>query len=250
MDRLIFLSMAAAKNVELQQATTAQNLANTHTNAYKADRVAFRALPVVGPGAPTRTYVVDNTIGHDLSQGALQQTGNERDFALATPGFLAVQTPDGKEAYTRDGGFIVDRTGTLRTRTGLLILSQQGGAITVPLDQGVQLGSDGTVYSVPLTGDNITLDTVGQMKLVNPAPKEVYKGQDGLFHTNPAVRTPLLPDPNVVIQTGVLEASNVNIVESLVQMISHGRAFDFNAKMMQSIDQNEQRATQLLSVGA
>lgn len=249
MDRQLYLSMTGAKHAELQQATTANNLSNANTTGYKADRVAFRALPVIGPGAPTRTYVVDNTIGHDLRMGALQQTGNERDFALVTPGFLAVQMPDGKEAYTRDGGFVLDATGTLRTRSGLLILNTQGGPITVPLDQGIQLGSDGTVYSVPLSGDNITLDTVAQIKLVRPDPKQVYKGPDGLFHLNPDVPTPTLPpDPTVMIDTEKLEASNVNIVSSMIEMITHGRLFDLNYRMMQTVDQNEQRATQVLAL--
>jgi len=115
MDKMLYLAMNGAKHVEWQQATETHNLANVHTNGFKADLVSFRALPVVGDGAPTRVYQVDNTVGHDLSQGALQQTGNDFDFALTTAGFFAVQLPDGTEAYTRDGGFELDATGTMRT---------------------------------------------------------------------------------------------------------------------------------------
>ncbi|MFD2448400.1 flagellar hook-basal body complex protein [Vogesella fluminis] len=88
MDRVLYLAMNGAKHVAWQQATTSNNLANVHTNGFKADLASFRALRVIGDGAPTRTYQVDNTVGHDMSQGSLQQTGNESDFALATPGFL------------------------------------------------------------------------------------------------------------------------------------------------------------------
>lgn len=87
MDRMLYLAMNGAKHVMWQQATTANNLANVHTNGFKADVVAFRALPVVGEGAPTRTYVVDNTVGHDLSQGSLMHTGNTSDFAIGSKGF-------------------------------------------------------------------------------------------------------------------------------------------------------------------
>lgn len=75
--------------------------------------------------------MVDNTIGFDASQGSLQHTGNPSDFALGTPGFFAVQGADGQEAYTRDGGYVLDATGLMRTHSGLLIMGD-GGPITVP----------------------------------------------------------------------------------------------------------------------
>ena len=131
---MLFLAMNGAKHVEWQQATTSNNLANANTNGFKAEQVSFRALPVIGDGAPTRTYVVDNTIGHDATQGPIQQTGNQRDFALSGPGFFTVQAPDGNEAYTRAGGFVLDNTGMMRTKSGLPILSD-GGPIMPAADR-------------------------------------------------------------------------------------------------------------------
>ena len=245
MDRMIYLAMTGAKHVMTQQATTTQNLANAHTNGYKADQVSFRALPVVGEGAPTRTYVVDNTIGHDLSQGSLLQTGNETDFALATPGFFTVQAPDGREAYSRDGGFAVDQNGMLRTRSGLPILGD-GGPITVPTGSSIVVGPDGTVVTTPTTGADRTPQIAGQLKLVNPGERAVYKGEDGLFRLSGGGTAQASADVKVV--SGALEASNVNAVESLVQMISHARQFDLNVKLMQTSDQNEQKASQILAL--
>lgn len=245
MDRMLFLAMTGAKHVAWQQATTAHNLANVNTNGYKADQVAFRALPVVGEGTPTRTYVVDNTVGHDLSQGSLQQTGNPTDFALASAGFFAVQAPGGQEAYTRDGGFVVDANGLMRTRSGLPILGD-GGPITVPANSAIEIGEDGTVIATPQTGQDRVPQIAGQIKLVNPGAREVYKGEDGLFRLSAGGAAPA--DPNVRLVGGALEASNVNAVDSLVQMIAHGRQFDLNMKLMQTADQNEQRATQILSM--
>jgi flagellar basal-body rod protein FlgF len=88
MDKMLYLAMTGAKHIDLQQATTANNLSNANTNAFKADLASFRALPVVGPGAPTRTYVVDNTIGHDMSQGSLMHTGSPSDFRPGLARFL------------------------------------------------------------------------------------------------------------------------------------------------------------------
>ncbi|MBI3146718.1 MAG: flagellar basal-body rod protein FlgF [Pseudogulbenkiania sp.] len=245
MDRMIYLAMTGAKHVMTQQATTSQNLANAHTTGYKADQVSFRALPVVGEGAPTRTYVVDNTIGHDLSQGSLQQTGNDTDFALASPGFFTVQAPDGAEAYSRDGGFAVDQNGLLRTRSGLPIVGD-GGPITVPTGSSIMIGADGSVLATPTTGADRTPQIAGQLKLVNPAARDVYKGEDGLFRLSGGGTAPAASDVKVV--SGALEGSNVNAVESLVQMISHSRQFDLNVKLMQTSDQNEQKASQILAV--
>lgn len=246
MDKMLYLAMTGAKNVDLQQATTANNLSNINTNAFKADLASFRALPVVGPGAPTRTYVVDNTIGHDLSQGSLLHTGSASDFALGSPGFFAVQTADGGEAYTRNGGYVLDANGMMRTRSGLPITGD-GGPITVPTGYQVMLGQDGSVMGVPQNGADRTPQLLGQIKLVNPEAKEIYKGPDGLFRMNNGDNA--AADATVKLVPETLEASNVNAVDSLVQMISHGRQYDLNIKLMQNADQNDQKATQLLAMG-
>ncbi|TDR79914.1 flagellar basal body rod protein FlgF [Paludibacterium purpuratum] len=245
MDRMLFLAMNGAKHVEWQQATTSNNLANVNTNGFKAEQVSFRALPVIGDGAPTRTYVVDNTVGTDMTQGALQQTGNQNDFALGTPGFFAVQAPDGTEAYSRAGGYVIDNAGTLRTRSGLPILGD-GGPIVAPAASKVQIMTDGSVVAIPLGESNPTPQTLGQIKLVNPGERTMYKGEDGLFRMNDG-STPQA-DQNVKVVVGSLEASNVNAVDSLVQMISHGRMFEMNVKLMTTAEQNDQQATQLLSM--
>ncbi|AXK39864.1 flagellar basal-body rod protein FlgF [Crenobacter cavernae] len=247
MDRMIYLAMNGAKHVEWQQATTSHNLANANTNGYKADQVSFRALPVKGEGSPTRTYVVDNTVGHDMSQGSLLQTGSPNDFALGTPGFFAVQGPDGQEAYSRDGGFALDETGMMRTKSGLPLIGD-GGPITVPAGSKPEIGQDGTVMATPQSGQDRTPQIVGQLKLVNPAVRDVYKGEDGLFRLNGGGT--VQADQGVKLVAGALEGSNVNAVDSLVQMISHARQFDLNIKLMQTADQNARSATQVLAMTA
>ncbi|MGM8061416.1 flagellar basal body rod protein FlgF [Vogesella indigofera] len=245
MDKVLYLAMNGAKHVAWQQATTSNNLANVHTNGFKADLASFRALRVVGDGAPTRTYQVDNTVGHDMSQGSLQLTGNESDFALATPGFFAVQAPGGGEAYTRDGGYIVDTEGVMRTRSGLAIQGE-GGQIVVPPGSRITLGIDGTVSAAASVGADRTVQVLGRIKLVNPAERAVYKGDDGLFRQHDGQDAPAAA--NVQLKSGFLEASNVNAVESLVQMISHSRHYDLNIKLMQTAEQNARQATELLSI--
>lgn len=241
MDKAIFLAMNGAKHVAWQQATTSNNLANVHTTGFKADLAAFKALRVIGEGAPTRTYQVDTTIGHDMTPGALLHTGNTRDFAVTGSGFFAVQTPDGGEAYTRDGGFVLDANGVMRTRAGLAIVGD-GGQLVVPQGSEVTLREDGTVTAL---GPDKTIQVVGRMKLVNPGDRAVYKGDDGLFRLHDGQDAPAVN--GVEVRAGFLESSNVNAVKSLVEMISHSRHYDLNIKLMQTVDQNSKQATQLLS---
>ena len=126
MDRLIYTAMTGASHTLSQQATVAQNLANAATTGYRAETNTFRAVPVFGAGAPTRTFVVDSTPGADFTPGILQQTGRDLDVAIQGDGWVAVQGADGKEAYTRNGSFQISPNGELQTRTGLNV---QGDSI-------------------------------------------------------------------------------------------------------------------------
>lgn len=248
MDKMLYVAMTGAKHVQLQQATTSNNLANANTNGFKAELVAFRALPVVAdaPATPTRAFVVDSTIGHDRSQGPLIHTGNDQDFAVKGPGFFAVQGPDGQEAYTRDGGYIIDEAGIMRTRAGHVILSD-GGPITVPNNTRVAIGEDGTISTVSTEAGDRAVQILGQIKLVGDANRtDFYKGIDGLFRRND--QQIAQRDENAKVTAGALEGSNVNVVESLVQMIDHARHYDLNIKLMQTADQNGKSATSIMSM--
>lgn len=132
----------------------------------------------------------------------------------------------------------------MRTRSGLPIMGD-GGPIVVPTGSRIQLGADGSVVATPQSGTVRTPQLVGQIKMVNPGPKEVYKGEDGLFRINGGGNA--AADANVKLVPETLEASNVNSVESLVQMISHARQYDLNVRLMQTAQQGDQQAAQLLS---
>ena len=122
MDRLIYTAMTGAKHTLEQQATVSHNLANLTTNGFRAQVDAFRAVPVIGEGMPTRAFVIDATIASDFTPGVIQTTGRDLDVAINGKGWIAVQGPDGKEAYTRNGSFAVNANGVLQTRTGQNVL--------------------------------------------------------------------------------------------------------------------------------
>jgi len=141
MDRLIYTAMTGAKHSLEQQATVANNLANLSTTAFKAQLSAYRAVPVVGPNSATRTFVVSSTIGTDFTPGPLMQTGRPLDVYVNGPGWIAVRGADGKEGYTRDGGFQLSPNGLLQTRSGREVLGESG-PIVVPPNNTVAIGGD------------------------------------------------------------------------------------------------------------
>ncbi|HEY7987335.1 MAG TPA: flagellar basal-body rod protein FlgF [Methylophilaceae bacterium] len=246
MDRLLYIAMNGAKHSMLQQAVTANNLANASTNGYKAQNGAFRALPVYGPGMPTRTFVVDSTPNADLSGGTLTTTGRPLDMAVHGRGWFAVQDAKGGEAYTRNGAFEVTDTGLLVTNNGLPVIGD-GGTITVPPDSEVNIAKDGTVTLVA-NGLVQNAVSIGRLKLVNPADSDMVRGDDGLFRTK--TNTPAQADASVNLAAGALETSNVSAVNSLIDMIDHSRLFDMQIKLMQTADDNSKDAVSVMSINA
>lgn len=246
MDRLLYIAMNGAKHSLLQQAVTAQNLANVSTTAYKAQNHAFRALPVFGPGTPTRTFVVDTTPGSDLSNGAIRSTGRPLDVAVNGDGWIAVQDASGQEAYTRNGSLQVGINNMLVTSNGLPVMGD-GGPITIPEDAEVTIGKDGTITVLTNNQPN-ALTAIARIKLVNPPSANMVRGEDGLFRQSGG--QPVQADADVTLASGALEASNVNSVTALIDIIDQSRFFDMQVRLMQKADENETRAVQVMSLTA
>ncbi len=241
MDRLIYLSMSGAKAAMQRQDVLSHNLANANTPGFRAELAAFRAVPVAGSGASTRVYALESTPGYRDAPGTVTATGRKLDVAMQGNAWLAVQGLDGTEAYTRAGALDLAADGTLVTRAGLPVLGD-GGPIQVPPGSEVSIGSDGTVAAM---GANGRATPVGRLKLVTPeAP--LVRGTDGLFR---AADGDLPADPAARLQDGALEGSNVSAVETMVAMIGAARQFEMQMKMLQTAEQNEKSASQLLSAG-
>ncbi len=246
MDRLIYTAMTGAKQIMEQQATISQNLANTNTIGFKGQIDMFRAVPVRGPGLSTRVQVVDETVGADLSVGKILQTGRNLDIAVEGSGWIAVQTADGKEAYTRAGDLNVGANGLLQSHSGLAVLSEEGTPISISADSSVMVGKDGTL-SYLINGDNpVTTNFLGRIKLVNPSPKDLTRGEDGLFY--PISGNAFSSDLNVSVQSGALEESNINVVDTMVAMISLGRQFEMQMNMLKNEESNSSKSSSIMSL--
>lgn len=246
MDRLIYTAMTGAKHILEQQATTSHNLANATTTGFRAQLDSFRAVPILGPGLPTRAFVVDATVGTDFSTGSFQSTGRELDLAIQGKGWLAVEKADGTEGYTRHGSLKLSENGVLQTQSGLNVLGD-GGPITIPPDVSIAIAKDGTVSTVPTGSKPNAVEVIGRLKLVNPPEENLLRGDDGLFKTKDGLAVD--SDLNVTVAGGMLEGSNVNVVESMVSMINLARSFEMQMKLLSNAESNAAKAGQIFNLG-
>ncbi len=247
MDRMLYVAMSGAKQIMLAQAVNNNNLANVSTAGFRADLDAFRSMPVFGPGYPSRVYTVTERPGTDMSAGALTTTGRELDVAVNGQGWIAVQAPDGSEAYTRAGDLRVSVNGQLETGAGHPVMGN-GGPIAVPPFEKIEIGSDGTISILPIGQAPSALAVVDRIKLVNPLQRDMEKGVDGLMRVKGAINGNVAPDATVSLAGGVLESSNVNAVEAMVKMIELSRHYETQIKMMRVAQENDVAATQMMRI--
>ncbi|GGI16320.1 flagellar basal-body rod protein FlgF [Oxalicibacterium faecigallinarum] len=245
MDRLIYTAMTGAKQILEQQATTSNNLANVSTNGFRAQLDTFRAVPVVGADLPTRSYVVDSTVGTDFRSGAIQHTGRDLDVAIKGKGWFAVERADGTEGYTRSGSLKINENGVLQTQSGQNVVGD-GGPITIPPDTHFTIGKDGTISTVQAGSVPGATIQLARLKLVNPPEEELVRGTDGLFvmRNGDAVE----PDANVSVVGGAIEGSNVNVVDAMVNMISLSRQFEVHMNLLKHAESNAAKATEFLAL--
>lgn len=248
MDRLIYTVASGTKHIMEQQATASQNLANLNTTGFRAQLDTFKAVQVGGDGTLlTRTMVVNDNTATDFAQGSLQATGRPLDVAIKGKGWLAVQTPDGGEAYTRNGALQTSPNGVLQTASGLTVMGE-GGPITVPPDVLVTVGADGTIATMPTDTPPAVSTVLGRLKLVNPPEQDLVRGEDGLFRTAPGT-APVQSDPAVTVAGGMLEGSNVNPIDAMVDMIRLARSFDTQMNLLKNVENNAQKASQIYALG-
>lgn len=242
MDKALYIAMSAAKNNMLGQAVRANNLANVNTTGFRSDFEQARSMGVYyGDGLPTRAFALTESPQTNFAEGSLIQTGRDLDVAIKGKGYIAVQAPDGREAYTRAGSLSIDNTGTLRTGNNLPVLGN-GGPLVLPDFQKLEIGQDGTI-SVVIKGESPdALSQVDQIKLVNPDETLLKKGKDGLLYVEGEVQ----PDIEVSLISGFLEGSNVNPIDELTKILSLARQYEIAIKLMKTTEENSEASARLL----
>jgi len=251
MDRIIYTAMNGAARTLEHQAALTNNMANVNTPGFREQLATYRSVPIVGDGSlPTRVATAASTPGSNFQAGPLQTTGRELDVAVAGDGWLAVRTSQG-EAYTRAGNLHVGPNGVLQTAQGLPVLSVDNAPIDVPERATLTFGTDGTITALGAGDRPNDVQTLAQLKLVDPGKTTLMRGDDGLFRrqgpNGQPDGAPLPVTAGLRIVSGALEGSNVSAAENMVGMINNARRFEMQMKVVQQADQNAQRANSILS---
>ena len=205
----------------------ANNIANADTNGFKVETLMTADDPVtppgVRPGASTLQFVLDQGVARDFSQGAMITTGSPLDLALTGTGFFQVQTAGGVR-YTRDGRFTTDAQGQLVTQAGDPVLDAGGSPISLnPANGAVTIGRDGTITQhAPGQAQSSVVGKVGVVRLASLS--SLSKQGAGLY-ADTANQT-AQPATDVVVQQGMLEASNVQPIMQITDLIKLQRAYE------------------------
>ncbi len=251
MNPAMWISKTGVQAQDAKLQAIANNLANVNTVGFKRDRVMFEDLfyqverqpgaqAEDGSAAPTGVQLGNGTrmVGTQkvFTNGSLQTTGQSMDVAIVGNGFLQVEGPNGRPAYTRAGQLNVSPEGRLTTAQGQRLQPE----ITVPANaKSLTIGENGVV-SVTVA-DNAASQEIGQLRLtqfVNPAG--LLALGDNLYQETGASGAPTegVPGENGLgkLKQGALEGSNVQVVEEMVDMIAAQRTYEMNTKVLSAAD--------------
>lgn len=246
MDRLVYTALSGLKGQMDAQATIANNIANASTIGFRADRVNFERLMVKGEGHDSRLPSAETVVDMDRRAGTVVQTGRGLDVAITGDNWLAVQAPDGSEAYTRRGDLRIAPSGVLETGDGFPVMGS-GGPITVPPHDRIMIADDGTISIVaPGADPSQPPQVIDQLKLVSDQGSRTVKGLDNLLHVRGGGALPA--DLDARVQTGALEQSNVNLTQALVDMIENQRSYEVQANLLREAKNMDESAASLMRV--
>ena len=236
--QLVTLSRQIA--LQNQMDVVANNMANITTTGFKASDMLFEdfLMPVARDndfaGADRNVYYTqDWSTVHDMSAGAIEQTGNELDIALMGDGFLTVQTPAGPR-YTRSGALAIDRTGTLVDLNGNPVLGASGAIKFDDSDVDITIAEDGTVAT--------NNGNKGKLALAEFIDPQILTREGDNYFAGPAPDAPVATR----VMQGAIERSNVSGVTELTTMIRVQRAYQSLANLMQKQDDLRSNAIQRL----
>ena len=250
MDASMWVAKTGLDAQQTRMNVISNNLANVNTTGFKRDRAVFEDLlyqNIRQAGGQTGANTQNPTglmLGTGVrvvatekqhAQGNMVNTQNPLDVAITGEGFFQIAQPDGTIAYTRDGNFKLSNTGQVVTASGALLQP----AITIPTTaSSVTFGRDGTVSIELSAGGSQVIGQIQLARFVNPSGLE-SKGQN-LMKETPASGAPQILQPGTTgagsLMQGTLEASNVNVVEEMVNMIETQRAYEINSKAISAVD--------------
>lgn len=243
MDRLIYTALSGMRGSMDRQHVIASNLANAQTIGFRAEIMDQRPVTLEGKSLEVRAMQDAEVRGANMASGEMTRTGSALDIAVQGTALIAVQAADGGEAYTRRGDLSVAPSGLLVNGEGRPVMGE-GGPITLPAGGTPAIAPDGTVtVADPAQADAPPVE-VGKIKLAAWQGSEISKGLDGLFRVRGGGVLP--SDEEARVESGMLEKSNVNLTETLVEMIDAQRLFAMRTKLVATARECDEGGSQLL----
>lgn len=244
-----YSALAGAISREQSIANVSNNLANISTSGYKKSMVSFESILEGAKQTGDAKGINYNRIKQnftDFSPGALRTTDDPLDFAIHGDGFFKVQGPD-RVLYTRRGDLAIDETGTLTTSSGLPVLNQANGQITIPdTDTStIAVADDGTIF---VLGPKGTRSEVGRLAVVEIEDKSQLKRESDTTFSLEDTNLELPADTTRIVQ-GNLELSNVNMSAEMAKMIDNYRIFETYHKVIKSYSTLSEQQQELGTLG-
>jgi len=243
MDKMLYTAANGARQAMQAQTAVSHNLSNTSTVGFKSHFNTFTSWNVEGPGFNTRVMNQQQADDIDLSSGSIVSTDRELDVAVNGDGFITVLNEQGVEAFTRAGDLRLDSVGRLTTGAGYSVMGN-AGPIAIPPAEKIEIGQDGSISIRPVGQSADAMVIADRIKLVKPNLDELYKNADGLLQVRSGLIEP--PSPDVQLESGVIEQSNVNAVGQMIELITNARQFETNVKLMQEAKSNDEASARLL----
>ena len=241
MENAAYIGLSRQMTLRRELDIAANNIANADTTGFKVEQLLMSTE--IGARArndsvrPSVSFVLDNGVGRDFSQGALQQTGRDLDFAIDGEGVFFKVQDGAREAYTRDGAFTISAGGELVTKAGRQVWGDGGPIVIDPVQGPITVGSDGTISQNGLP--------IGQMGLARFDTLSVLsKDGDGLYR-NASNAVPI-DATGVQVRQGMLEGSNVNPLVEITQLIEISRAYERATKMIENVSELSRRSVERL----
>ena len=231
MDRLVHTALHGMRLHADNQRNMVAGLSNQNTVGFRKDIFSNLASAYVdGDNLSDRVFPTRGENAVDLSIGKLMPTDSPTDITLDGPGFLVGQDANNEPVLTRRGDFRIGADRILRNGEGLTIMGD-AGPITIPNYSTIEVSADGSVLVRP---PGVDLDqppnTVGRIRLANVPVANIQRGPDG--HLRPKDGQAPANDANVRVVPKSLESSNVNPIESMVEMLQSSRSYDMKVKML------------------
>lgn len=249
MENSIYKSMISANQLLEKQTIISNNLANISTTGFK-EKFIF----AIQNQNAKNLYNINDKITkeyHNFSSGILNHTRRTLDLFIKDDGWLTVKDINGQEAYTKNGHLKINSNKKLTIEDNEVVGNNCN--IEIPNNINLKISSNGIITSIQKKNKHIIETKIGALKLVRLPLQDLVQKENGLFYLNQnnqisKYRKTINHSNDIRVQSGMLEESNVNASQNMIEMISNARQFEMQMKMISMCDQNAEYANHLINI--